>query len=336
MLLTTRAYVREGIGGIARYSRQQIRNLNQLSKGRFKIISTLLDERRPAEAKKDVGMYHNLTEYSLMPSRKNGALTLSTAHEFQILLHPELSTPPVTTAQKLEYPRRRQGLLDILKSDFMIANSTQTVKEAVLLGYDKRKIFVVNPGVKNELLRRSIPGRHNGRFVAGYLGAIRYRKNLDFAFRAFDRLDKRYYRFEMYGVLFRDFKAQLHDYLKSNKGFASYNGIVPESKLVSTYDSFDALIMPSKYEGFGLGIVEAQSRGVPVIICKDSIIPEEIRRFCIVAEDEDHAAQLLEDLRVKGYNKRLQMDAIRHYRKFTWERTARETIGVYEKILGLQ
>ena len=45
-------------------------------------------------------------------------------------------------------------------------------------------------------------------------------------------------------------------------------GFAPEEKLVSIYDSFDAMVFPTLYEVFELPILEAQSREIPVIVYK--------------------------------------------------------------------
>ena len=50
-------------------------------------------------------------------------------------------------------------------------------------------------------------------------------------------------------------------------------GLALEERLIGIYDSFDVFAFPSLYEGFGLPILEAQSRGLPVIIYKYGKIP---------------------------------------------------------------
>jgi len=51
-------------------------------------------------------------------------------------------------------------------------------------------------------------------------------------------------------------------------------GFAPEEKIVDIYDSFDVFVFPILYEGFGMPIIEAQSRGLPVIIYKYGKIPK--------------------------------------------------------------
>jgi len=94
-----------------------------------------------------------------------------------------------------------------------------------------------------------------------------------------------------------------------------------------------AIVFPSLYEGFGQPILEAQSRGLPVIIYKYGKIPKEVRRYCFEAESPEHMAQIIENLKENGYNEKEQKKAMEYARSFTWEKTAKETLEVYKKVL---
>ena len=110
-------------------------------------------------------------------------------------------------------------------------------------------------------------------------------------------------------------------------------GFAPENKLVDIYDSFNVFVFPSHYEGFGIPIIEAQSRGLPVIIYKYGKIPKEVRKYCFEAESPEHMAQIIEDLKENGYNEKLRKKATEYARSFTWERCARETFNIYQTVL---
>ena len=82
-----------------------------------------------------------------------------------------------------------------------------------------------------------------------------------------------------------------------------------------------------------LPILEAQSRGLPVIIYKNGKIPKEVRKYCFEAESPEHMAQIIENIKENGYNEKLRKKATAYARSFTWEKTARETLKVYNKII---
>ena len=109
-------------------------------------------------------------------------------------------------------------------------------------------------------------------------------------------------------------------------------GPAPENRILNIYDSFDAFVFPSLYEGFGLPILEAQSRGLPVIIYKYGKIPKEVRKYCFEAESPEHMAQIIEDLKENGYNEKLRKKATNYARSFTWVRFYENVFGVLQKI----
>jgi glycosyltransferase involved in cell wall biosynthesis len=110
-------------------------------------------------------------------------------------------------------------------------------------------------------------------------------------------------------------------------------GFAPENKKISIYDSFNCFVFPSHYEGFGIPILEAQARGLPVIIYKYGKIPKEVRKYCFEAENPEHMAQIINSIRINGYNEKQQKKATEYARSFTWERCAKGTLDVYRMVL---
>ena len=278
---------------------------------------------------KDYDIIHNMDQKPLVPLRKGKALLITTAHDFQPLLAPELNdTGPKEKLWKyiIDY-----GMTQSLESDYLIARSTLTKTDAINLGYDKRDITIISDGVDERYFSRL---KKNSRksFVVGYLGAFRRRKNVSFAIRAFRHVKKAGITFEIYGKHEFDYDKlvglALNDRRILFKGFAS------EDRIVEIYDSFDVFVFPSLFEGFGIPIIEAQARGLPVIVYKNGKIPDEVRKYCFEAEDEAHMAQIIEDLKEKGYDERLKKKATEYARSFTWEKEAAETLKVYRKVFA--
>jgi glycosyltransferase involved in cell wall biosynthesis len=113
--------------------------------------------------------------------------------------------------------------------------------------------------------------------------------------------------------------------------------VVDDDHLIELYQRATLFAFPSRYEGFGLPVLEAMACGCPVLSSNASSLPE-------VAGD---AVILLDPLDVEGFTRELvrvisNSDLRRDLRErglaraaqFPWDRAARETIAVYEKIVG--
>ena len=116
-------------------------------------------------------------------------------------------------------------------------------------------------------------------------------------------------------------------------------GYVEEADLPALYSGADLFVFPSLYEGFGLPVLEAMACGTPVVTSNVSSLPE-VAGDAAILVDPYRVGQIAEamqrvladgtlagELRAKGMERAEQ---------FSWERTARETIAVYEKVFSVQ
>ena len=112
-------------------------------------------------------------------------------------------------------------------------------------------------------------------------------------------------------------------------------GFVPQDDLVSLYNTATVFVMPSFYEGFGLPILEAMSCGCPVVVSKEGSIQEVAgdAPFYVDAYDVNSIAQGMEKVFKDAIlQKELSRKGIAQSGKFSWKKTAEETMKIYKEV----
>ena len=231
----------------------------------------------------------------------------------------------------------RNSVRDALQySDYVIYDSEQTPK---LLG---RHLNVGNNwkviplGISDNVLspKPDLKKPASEYFRISYLGSLAHNKNPIFVLKtaeAFRGINGKH-KFTIYGH--GPEQAELLNYMISKKldnvEINDYRSLTDHRQ---AYDKADVFIYPTLHEGFGLTILEAQARGLPVVIYKNGQVPEEVRKYCFEAENEGHAAELLKELKDNGYDSKKRKKAMDYARGFTWDNTAMETIKLYKTLL---
>lgn len=112
-------------------------------------------------------------------------------------------------------------------------------------------------------------------------------------------------------------------------------GPVGEGMLHELYRHASALVYPSRYEGFGLPLVEAMASGTPIIGSRAGSIPEVAGDAALLIEPDDESgwtdaiAQVVNDEHLRAD---LRARGLARARQFTWARTARTTMDVYRRV----
>jgi glycosyltransferase involved in cell wall biosynthesis len=111
---------------------------------------------------------------------------------------------------------------------------------------------------------------------------------------------------------------------------ADVRGFVPTVELVRLYQRATALLLPSRYEGFGIPVVEAMACGAPVVISADAALAEVAGDAAERAADGDLAGAVRRVLADRDRYVRLGLERAR---RFSWQETARLTADVYRSVL---
>jgi glycosyltransferase involved in cell wall biosynthesis len=112
---------------------------------------------------------------------------------------------------------------------------------------------------------------------------------------------------------------------------ARLEGYVETARLAELYRGAACLVQPSRYEGFGLPIVEAMASGTPVVAVPDSALEEVSGGAAVLVAEGDLADGIRTALAERD---RLVAAGLERAKAFSWRTTAERTLAVYREILG--
>jgi glycosyltransferase involved in cell wall biosynthesis len=290
---------------------------------------------------KGINLFHSLTLGTVYPV--SNLRVISTVHDLIPTLFPE------------DYATSLDGrwlyqlkLRSIRKSNHLLANSEAT-KQDVLKRYhvpannisvtylSVSSIFVPSSlTVLNEFRKRlKLPERY-----ILYLGGYSFRKNVPALIQAFSQL--RNLRHHIKLVLAGGIKSGPEEQLRSliaELGIQEdviWLGHISERDLPILYSGAEIFVYPSIYEGFGLPVLEAMACGAPVVCSRTSSLPElggDVARYFDPYQVDEVAAQLKAVWENEGLRSEMRAAGPAQAARFSWARTAEETMQVYERLL---
>jgi glycosyltransferase involved in cell wall biosynthesis len=281
------------------------------------------------------------TDHLLPPLDKAGQVF--TIHDLIFRLYPQYHLPLNRWFLALMLPKFMR------RADAVIAVSENTRRDVVrLMSIPEEKIVVIYEGVPPQFCpvtdthvleharaRYGLPPRY-----LLFFSTIEPRKNLITLLDAYAELLRRGDEIPALVVMGR--KGWLYQETLRHINQLGLSGRVILTDWVAAADvptvlsMADVSVFPSLYEGFGLPPLEAMACGVPVISSNSSSLPEVIGDAGIMVEPRDVAgfanaiSRILHD---EPLRRDLSARGLVQASRFTWERTARETLAVYERVM---
>ena len=115
-----------------------------------------------------------------------------------------------------------------------------------------------------------------------------------------------------------------------------FTGVVSDERLIELYQQATVFVFPSRYEGFGLPVLEAMACGCPVLSSNASSLPEVAGDAAILLDPMDvegFTREMVSAMRDSVLRRSLRERGLARAAQFSWDRTARETIAVYRALL---
>lgn len=208
-------------------------------------------------------------------------------------------------------------------------------------GIPENRVVVTYPGVKMNpsKVKNSKVLKEKYGIKGDYLlfvGTLQPRKNVRKLIEAFSKIGKKDLTLVLVGKrgwLYEEILSAPKDFGVERE--VRFLDFVPDEDLPTFYKNAVCFILPSLYEGFGLPVLEAMQYGCPVITSNVSSLPEAggdaalyidpnnvddiANKISLILSDSKLRSGLIE----KGY---------KQVKKFSWEKTARETLRVLEEV----
>ncbi len=296
--------------------------------------------RLPGELnRRAIQVYHS-TNYMIplipLPKQPDGRFRcIITIHDMIPLKHPEYTPKalktrflPVFRAVIHACARRADSIITV--SDC----SRRDLMELLHLSPDRANRVTVIP---NGVDRRYVPGPaialRNPQFL--YVGRLDPYKNVTLLIRAFAQVHREYpaARLRLIGPPDARYPEALNAIRELRlDDCVTHTGYLSDTELLEAYQNAKALILPSRYEGFGLPVVEAMSCGTPVICSNSSSLPEVAgNNALLVSPDEEDAlrAAMLRLLNDPALQQNLSNRGPQRAAHFAWNEVARKTHALY-------
>lgn len=326
--------------GIGRYTSSLINALKKIDKKDSIILTSELNSVENI----DVVHYPYFDLFhSKLPFLKPAKAEIITIHDLIPLKFSDYFKPGLKSGINLFYQKWK-----IKRMDAIITDSNCSQQDIIsLLGASKEKVHVIYLGVDklfktaSKTLIESVQQKYNlPQNYLLYVGDINPNKNLSCLIEALADLNNISLVIVSQALKNKNTKEAEKIYFLINKlNLVSRVIIISDlaedstDKLAAIYSAAAIYVQPSWYEGFGLPILEAMACGTPVVSSNAASLPEIVGKAgLLVSPTKDGLISGIKKmLNDENIRKKYSMLGLNRSKLFTWEKTALQTLKIYEK-----
>ena len=229
----------------------------------------------------------------------------------------------------------------------ILADSQSTQRDlSALLDVDPARIDVVYPGIGPRYRpvtdgdqRRAVAARYqlDGPFILS-VGTLEPRKNYPRLISAFAQLRRQ--SGAPHTLIIGGGKGWLTESIFAQveregvASFVRFLGYVNEDDLPTLYSLADLVAFPSRYEGFGIPVIEAMACGAPVVCADNPSLPEAAGDAALLINADDTAglaAALERGLTDRAWRETAQHKGFAQAARFTWHASATQLLAAYAR-----
>jgi glycosyltransferase involved in cell wall biosynthesis len=267
-------------------------------------------------AERFLGRFDVLHYSDWMYPPQRGGLRATTVHDLVPMRFPEWVQGRTRRMHAAKYR-------DVERCDAVFANSDFTAREIVdLLGVPAERVHVAHPGVDPQFRPDGEKPDLGGPYVLS-VATLEPRKNLGVLVDAFRLLGRDDLRLAVVGATGWGEQPSLDDPRIVRLGY------VDDDELAGLYRGASVFVYPSRFEGFGIPIVEAMASGIPVVASSHESMDEAAGDAAVRADPEsteEFAAAISRAVAAPGP---LVDRGFAHAARFTWLETGRAFLRGY-------
>jgi len=265
-----------------------------------------------------IGRFDVLHFSDWMYPPQRGGVRATTIHDLVPLHHPEWTTPRTRSMHSRKYRNAAQTC------DVVFVNSAYTGRDVTeTLGVSAERVRVAHPAAKDVFRADGTAADLGAQYILT-VATLEPRKNLQALVEA-HRLLGGDLLLAVVGAQGWGEQALLDDSRIRRLGYVS------DEELARLYRGAAVAVYPSRFEGFGIPVIEAMACGVPVVVSSHESLDEASGQAAFRADPDDSKAIAAAIEHALAERERLVAAGLVHSQSFTWRAVGEAFLRGYEE-----